>query len=113
MGAGWLRHLGDGRVRVYSAGSNPANEVNAVAVEAMAEVGIDISAAEPQKWTNDMVEQVDYVVSMGCGDTCPVYPGTTYLDWELTDPAGEGIDLVRSVRDEIRDHVTDLLATIG
>ncbi len=112
MGAGWLRHLGAGRVAVYSAGSNPAAEVNPVAVEVMAEVGIDITDAEPQKWTDDMVRAVDVVVSMGCGDTCPVYPGTRYLDWELTDPAGEGVELVRRVRDEIRGHVVALLAEL-
>ena len=112
MGAGWLRTLGDGKVRVFSAGSNPAAEVNDAAVQAMSEVQIDISAATPQRWTDDMVQEVDYVVSMGCGDACPIYPGKKYLDWELTDPAGQGLQLVRTIRDEIRVRVEALLADI-
>jgi len=112
MGAGWLRHLAGDRVDVYSGGSNPANETNPAAVEAMAEVGIDISAYHPQPWTDEVVRECDVVVSMGCGDVCPVYPGTRHEDWELTDPAGQGIHLVRQVRDEIRDHVENLIASL-
>ena len=113
MAAGWARHLGGEAVEVFSGGSAPAEIVNPVAVEAMDEVGIDISGAQPARWTEEIVERVDAVVSMGCGDRCPVIPGKRYLDWTLTDPAGEGIELVRSVRDEIRAHVEELLADLG
>jgi len=109
MAAGWLRHLAGERVDVYSAGSAPAETINPVAVEAMTEVGIDIAGATPQRWTNELVETVDVVVSMGCGDACPVLPGKRYIDWQLTDPAGRGIELVREVRDEIRGHVDQLV----
>ena len=112
MAAGFLTSLGGEKVKVYSAGSAPADSVNPVAVEAMSEVGIDISHQEPKVWTDEMVREVDVVVSMGCGDTCPVYPGKRYEDWELTDPAGQGIDLVRTVRDEIRDRVETLLGEL-
>ena len=113
MAAGWARHLGGDAVEVFSGGSAPAETVNPVAVQAMDEVGIDISRAQPMRWTEAIVERVDAVVSMGCGDRCPVLPGKRYLDWTLTDPAGEGIELVRSVRDEIRGHVEALLADLG
>lgn len=113
MAAGWARRLGGDGVEIFSGGSAPAETVNPVAVEAMDEVGIDISAAQPARWTEEIVERVDAVVSMGCGDRCPVIPGKRYLDWTLTDPAGEGIELVRSVRDEIRAHVEELLADLG
>jgi len=113
MAAGWARHLGGDGVEIFSGGSAPAETVNPVAVEAMDEVGIDISGAQPARWTEEIVERVDAVVSMGCGDRCPVIPGKRYLDWTLTDPAGEGIELVRSVRDEIRAHVEGLLADLG
>lgn len=109
MAAGWLRHLAGDAVDVFSAGSAPATSINPVAVDAMAEVGIDIAGRQPQAWTEDMVRTVDVVVSMGCGDACPVLPGKRYEDWELTDPAGQGIELVRGVRDEIRDRVHELL----
>jgi len=109
MAAGWLRHLGGGSVRVHSAGSEPAESVNPVAVEAMAEVGIDITGAEPTPWTEEMLADVDIVVSMGCGDACPVYPGKRYLDWPISDPAGQGLAMVRGARDEIRSRVLDLL----
>ncbi len=112
MGAGWMRHLGGDRVRVYSAGSAPADTVNPVAVEVMAEVGIDIGGAQPRRWTEDMVAGVDVVVSMGCGDACPVVPGTRYVDWELVDPAGQGPDTVRVVRDDIESRVRALLAEL-
>ena len=109
MAAGWLRHLGGDRVRVYSAGSEPAGSVNPAAVAVMAEAGIDISTAQPQPWTDDMVRSVDVVVTMGCGDVCPVYPGKRYVDWELDDPAGKPVEEVRPVRDEIRARVVALL----
>ncbi len=113
MAAGWLRHLGGDRVDVYSAGSAPADAVNPAAVEVMAEVGIDISGAAPRRWTEDDVRAVDVVVSMGCGDECPVLPGKRYEDWPLDDPAGQGVDAVRPIRDEIRRRVDGLLVELG
>jgi len=112
MAAGWLRHLSSDQIPVYSAGSAPGAEVNPVAVEAMAEVGIDISGAEPQHWTDEMIGEVDVVVTMGCGDICPVYANKRYLDWELDDPAGCDLTMVRGVRDEIGRRVDALLADI-
>ena len=109
IGAGWLRHLVGDRIRVLSAGSSPSETVNPTAVEAMAEVGVDISSNRPQLWTEAMVRDVDVVVSMGCGDECPVYPGTQRLDWQLEDPAGQGMEMVRGVRDEIQTLVEELL----
>ena len=109
MGAGWLRHLAGDRIRVLSAGSAPNEAVNPTAVEAMAEAGVDISSNRPQMWAEAMVRDVDVVVSMGCGDECPVYPGTRRLDWQLEDPAGQGVEMVRGVRDEIRTLVGELL----
>ncbi|MEC9467948.1 MAG: arsenate reductase ArsC [Actinomycetota bacterium] len=109
MGAGWMRHLAGDRVRVYSAGSTPAQTVNPTAVEAMAEVAIDISDAEPGRWTDEMVRDVDVVVSMGCGDECPVHPGARLLDWQLDDPAGRSLDMVRVIRDRIEARVRVLL----
>lgn len=113
MGAGWLRHLGGESVRVLSAGSDPGSELNAAAVEAMAEVGVDISTNRPQRWTPEMVEEMDVIISMGCGDTCPVARGQRYEEWELADPAGQGIEMVREVRDQIRDRVSDLVVSLG
>ena len=109
IGAGWLRHLAGDRIRVLSAGSSPSETVNPTAVEAMAEVGVDISSNRPQLWTEAMVRDVDVVVSMGCGDECPIYPGTQRLDWQLEDPAGQGMEIVRGVRDEIQTLVEELL----
>ena len=109
IGAGWLRHLAGDRIRVLSAGSSPSETVNPTAVEAMAEVGVDISSNRPQLWTEAMARDVDVVVSMGCGDECPVYPGTQRLDWQLEDPAGQGMEMVRGVRDEIQTLVEELL----
>jgi len=109
MGAGWLRHLAGDRIRVLSAGSAPSEAMNPTAVEAMAEAGVDISSNRPQMWTEAMVRDVDVVVSMGCGDECPVYPGTRRLDWQLEDPAGQGVEMVRGVRDKIRILVGELL----
>ena len=108
-----MSHLGDGRVTVYSAGSEPANSINPSAVAVMNEVGIDIASAQPQLWTMEMLEAVDVVVTMGCGDACPFLPGKKYVDWPLNDPAGQGIDAVRPIRDEIQKLVEDLLAQIA
>ena len=109
MAAAWARELGGERVDVLSGGSEPAEDVNPAAVAAMAEIGIDISAAQPHRWTDTDLEVADVVITMGCGDTCPVYPGKRYLDWELTDPAGKGVEEVRPVRDEIERRVRNLL----
>ena len=112
MAAGWLRHLGGDDVRVLSAGSAPAETINPVAVQAMAEVGIDIGEAVPQLLSTEAVQESDVVVTMGCGDACPVFPGTRYEDWALEDPAGQGIDAVRPIRDEIRGRVEALVASL-
>ncbi|MFB7403445.1 arsenate reductase ArsC [Streptomyces rubiginosohelvolus] len=113
MAAAFLAHLAGDRVIVNSAGSLPADQVNPAAVAAMAEVGIDITAAAPKVLTAEAVQASDYVITMGCGDACPVFPGRTYLDWQLDDPAGKGVDAVRPIRDEIRRRVDALLAEIG
>ena len=112
MAAAFLAYLSDGRVEVRSAGSAPAESVNPAAVEAMAEVGIDISAAAPKILTPEAVQNSDVVVTMGCGDACPFYPGTRYEDWELEDPAGKGVEAVRPIRDEIRGRVEALIAEL-
>jgi len=112
MAAGYLQHLAGDRVRVFSAGSEPADRVNAVAVEAMAEEGIDIATAVPAVLETDTVRESDVVITMGCGDACPVFPGKRYEDWELDDPAGQPIDRVRPVRDAIRARVEQLIATL-
>ncbi|MGW4039237.1 arsenate reductase ArsC [Streptomyces sp. NPDC004778] len=110
MAAAFLAHLAGGRVLVHSAGSLPADQVNPATVAAMAEVGIDITAAAPKVLTAEAVQASDYVITMGCGDACPVFPGKTYLDWRLDDPAGKRVDAVRPIRDEIRRRVGALLA---
>ncbi|MEV4704309.1 arsenate reductase ArsC [Actinoplanes sp. NPDC049316] len=112
MAAGWLRHLAGDRVEVRSAGSAPAAAVNPAAVEAMREVGIDITDQKPKLLAYDTVESSDVVVTMGCGDSCPYFPGKRYEDWKLDDPAGKGVDAVRPIRDEIRDRVATLLAEL-
>jgi arsenate reductase len=112
MAAGFLTHLGGGQVEVRSAGSMPAEKVNPVAVAAMAEVGIDIAAETPKILTVDAVESSTVVVTMGCGDACPVFPGVRYEDWKLEDPAGQGIDAVRPIRDAIRTRVEKLLGEL-
>ena len=112
MAAGYLQHLAGDRVEVRSAGSAPGNAVNPSAVAAMAEEGIDISSATPKILTDAAVEASDYVITMGCGDACPFYPGKTYLDWVLDDPAGQGVEAVRPIRDKIRVLVEDLIAEI-
>jgi protein-tyrosine-phosphatase len=109
MAAGWLRHLAGDRVDVFSGGSEPAGTVNPAAVEAMAEVGIDIRAEFPKPWTDEIVRAADVVVTMGCGDACPVYPGKHYEDWVLDDPEGLGLEAVRPIRDEIRRRVEQLI----
>ena len=109
MAAAFLAHLSQGAVEVRSAGSAPADQVNPAAVQAMAEVGIDIAASRPKILTDQAVRESDVVVTMGCGDTCPFYPGKRYEDWVLTDPAGKGLEAVRPIRDEIRRRVENLL----
>lgn len=113
IAAGWTRHLGGGLVEVYSGGSEPAEEVNPAAVAAMAEVGIDISEESPQLWTESAVRAADAVITMGCGDVCPVFPGKRYEDWDLDDPAGQGVEAVRPIRDEIERRVRTLLDSLG
>jgi arsenate reductase (thioredoxin) len=112
MAAGWARKLGGDRIEVFSGGSEPAEAVNKRAVEAMAEVGIDIANEAPKKWSDRELRAVDVVVTMGCGDTCPVYPGKRYVDWELDDPSGRSLEEVRVIRDEIEKRVRDLLAEL-
>ena len=112
MAAGWLRHLAGDAVDVFSGGSEPADDINRTAVEAMDEVGIDIAAELPQPWTDEIVRAADVVVTMGCGDACPIFPGKRYEDWELTDPSGQPIDVVRTVRDDIEARVRKLIASL-
>lgn len=112
MAAGFMTHLGEGRVEVLSAGSAPKDSINPIAVEAMAEVGIDISKNSPKVLTTGAVEQSDAVITMGCGDVCPFYPGKRYEDWVLDDPAGQGIESVRVIRDEIKARVEALLTEL-
>ncbi len=112
MAAGFLRHLAGDRIDVFSAGSDPADIVNAAAVAAMGEKGIDITGAAPQRWTDDMARAADVIVSMGCGDECPVFPGTRRLDWELADPAGRGLEAVRPIRDAIEQLVIGLITEL-
>ena len=113
MALGWFRHLAGDRATAWSAGSEPADRVNPVAVEAMAEVGIDISQEHPQRWTEARIAEADVVVTMGCGDECPYVPGTRYEDWPLADPAGQGIEVVRPIRDEIERRVRGLLEELA
>ena len=105
MAAGLLKHLTGNKVKVFSAGSKPANELNPAAVEAMAEIGIDISQNIPMQFNESLMEEVDIVITMGCGDTCPILPGKNYLDWQLDDPAGQKIEKVREIRDQIENKV--------
>lgn len=113
MAAGWMRHLAGDSIDVYSGGSEPADQINPSAVEAMAEKGIDITGNMPQRWTDEIVASVNVVVTMGCGDTCPVFPGIRYVDWELEDPAGKAVDAVRPVRDDIEQRVRGLISELG
>lgn len=113
MAAGWLRHLAGDSVDVFSGGSDPGAETNAAAVVAMAEAGIDISSEYPKPWTDEVARAADVIVTMGCGDACPVFPGTRYEDWELTDPAGQPIEVVRNIRDDIELRVRELMASLA
>jgi len=113
MAAGFLRELSGGRVEVLSAGSEPKDRLNPVAVQAMAEVGIDIAGNTPKVLTTDAVKGSDVVITMGCGDTCPIFPGKRYEDWDLTDPAGRPIEEVRPIRDEIERRVRALLSELA
>ena len=112
MAAGFLRHLAGDRVDVLSAGTAPANSINPVAVEAMAEVGIDIREAVPELLVSDTVKHSDVVITMGCGDQCPIFPGIRYEDWALDDPAGQGIETVRRIRDDIKKRVGNLVTDL-
>jgi arsenate reductase len=109
IAAGWLRKLAGDHIDIRSAGSEPADRIHPVAVEVMREVDIDITGEQPKKLTVDAVRSADVVITMGCGDTCPIFPGKRYEDWELTDPAGQPIDVVRGVRDEIKNRIAALV----
>ena len=113
MALGWFNHLAGGRARAWSGGSEPGHEVNPSAIAAMAEVGIDITGEFPKPWTDEVVRASDVVISMGCGDACPVYPGTRHEDWVIEDPAGQGVDAVRPIRDDIERRVRRLLGELG
>lgn len=112
MAAGYLRHLAGDRIQVLSAGSLPAEQINPVAVEAMREEGIDITSEAPKVLTTEAVQESDVVITMGCGDVCPVFPGKRYEDWALEDPAGQGIESVRPIRDDIRARITQLVSEV-
>ena len=113
MAMGFFKHLAGDHASVYSGGSEPAAEVNSAASAAMAEKGIDIAAEQPQRWTMDMLEAVDVVITMGCGDACPVLPGRRYEEWVLPDPAGQPLDAIRPIRDQIEQRVRTLLSQLG
>jgi arsenate reductase (thioredoxin) len=113
MAAGWMRHWAGEQIEVFSGGSEPADTLNRGAVEAMAEVGIDITAELPMPWADEIVRTADVVVTMGCGDACPLFPGKRYLDWELEDPSGKSVAEIRPIRDEIERRVRDLMADLG
>jgi protein-tyrosine-phosphatase len=113
MAAGWLSHLAGEGIRVMSGGSSPAEALNTHAVAAMQEVGIDITQQFPKAWTDEVVQAADVVVTMGCGDTCPFFPGKRYEDWEVPDPAHASLEEVRAIRDEIRDRVSALMTSLG
>ena len=113
MALGFFEQMAGDRAIAYSAGSEPADRINPSAISVMAEVGIDIAAQRPKRWTDDMLEAADVVVTMGCGDTCPFIPGRRYLDWTLADPAGQSADAVRPIRDEIEGRVMQLLTELG
>ena len=112
MAAGWLRHLAGDAIEVRSAGSEPADQINPVAVEAMREVGIDITDQTPKQLDWDTAQASDVIITMGCGDACPIFPGKRYEDWRLDDPAGKGVEAVRPIRDEIRPRVEALVADL-
>lgn len=112
MAAGWMRHLAGDQVDVFSGGSEPADRVNQVAVKAMSEKGIDISSELPQPWVDEIVRAADVIVTMGCGDACPIYPGKRYVDWEVEDPAGKSLEDVRPIRDDLEQRVRGLLSEL-
>jgi arsenate reductase len=112
LAAGWLRHLAGDQVDVRSAGSEPADQINPAAVEAMREVGIDITGQTPKRLEYETAQDSDVIITMGCGDACPVFPGKRYEDWKLDDPAGQGIEAVRPIRDEIRARIENLLSEL-
>ena len=112
MAAAYLSHLAEGKIEVRSAGSAPADSVNPAAVQAMAEEGIDMSAETPKILTTEAVKESDVVITMGCGDTCPIFPGKRYEDWKLDDPAGQGVEAVRPIRDEIRGRIETLISEL-
>ena len=112
MAAGYLRHLSGGGIEVRSAGSMPADEINPVAVQAMLEEGIDITAEQPKVLTTEAVQDSDVVITMGCGDVCPIFPGKRYEDWDLEDPAGQGVEAVRPIRDDIRARIEALITEL-
>jgi protein-tyrosine-phosphatase len=113
MAMGFFKHLAGARADVYSGGSEPADELNPAVIAAMAEKGIDITAEQPKRWTMDMLEAVDVVITMGCGDSCPALPGRRYEDWVLADPAGQSLEAIRPIRDEIEQRVGTLLDQLG
>jgi protein-tyrosine-phosphatase len=113
MAAGWLEHLAGDRVEVFSGGSDPASGVNPEAVAAMAEAGIDIAGRRPQRWTDDVLRVADVIVTMGCGDTCPVFSGVRYVDWQVDDPAGLSVEEIRPIRDDIEGKVRGLMSELG
>jgi protein-tyrosine-phosphatase len=113
MAAGWMQHLAGDEVEVFSGGSDPASVVNPSAVEAMAEQGIDISSEFPKPWTDEVVRAADVIVTMGCGDSCPIFPGKRYLDWEVGDPAGLPVEEIRPIRDELGERVRQLMHDLG
>ena len=113
MALGWFEHLAGERAVAWSGGSEPGNAVNPAAIAVMAEIGIDISKEFPKPWTEEIVQAADVVITMGCGDACPLYPGKRYEDWELEDPAGQSVEAVRPIRDEIGDRVRALLESLG
>ena len=112
MAAGWLQRLAGDRIGVFSGGSDPAGEVNPAAIQAMAEVGINIANEYPKPWTDEVIQGADVIVTMGCGDSCPIFPGKRYEDWDLTDPEGKPVEEVRAIRDEIKQRVETLLAEL-
>jgi protein-tyrosine-phosphatase len=113
MAAAWARSLGGDRLEVFSGGSDPASEVNPVAIEAMREVGIDIKGELPNRWSDDVIRAADVIITMGCGDSCPILPGKRYEDWDVEDPAGRDVEHVRPIRDDIESRVKALLTQLG
>lgn len=113
MATAWAKSLGGGRLEVFSGGSDPASEVNPVAIEAMREVGIDIMEEVPKRWSDDVIRSADVIITMGCGDSCPIFPGQRYEDWDVEDPAGQDVEHVRPIRDDIESRVKALLTRLG